>query len=112
MGSQASFEMQAGRTLVLEALRHLSSASELEGSRIALLHNPMSRDEIQYSLLAVALEAALQLPSRRAKLPGFVQAALSSSDLLAASEAANTGKLCRSLHSMPGRCTSGSCQTK
>ncbi|KAK9839732.1 hypothetical protein WJX84_005510 [Apatococcus fuscideae] len=82
----ADVASQAGRQLMLEALQHLSSASGPEGSRLALLHNPASGDANQPSLLTIALEAALQLPSRRAKLPSFVGAALTSTDVLAASE--------------------------
>lgn len=81
---------------MLEALRHLSSAADSDTSRIALLHNPASKGAERASLLAMALEAALQLPSRRAKLPSFLQATLSNLDLLAASHEANQGEICLS----------------
>ncbi|KAK9811403.1 hypothetical protein WJX72_003341 [[Myrmecia] bisecta] len=71
---------QAGRTLILEALRHLEAETS-EPSRTALLHNPADPTQPPSALQRVVL-AASQLPSRRHKIPHFLTQLLSSEAFL------------------------------
>ena len=70
--------VQDGQALVLEALAYLEQPGS-DISRIGFLHNPVPHSDRGFapgSSAAVVLHAALQLPSRRAKIPGFVRAFL------------------------------------
>ena len=67
-------DMQGSIELVEAALGFLASPAAA-GSRVAFLHNPKNPEQAP-GTIALALQAAVQLPSRRAKIAGYLVALL------------------------------------